>query len=70
VEGTQVNTILLKLYIKFGELAERENGQDMVEYALCVALLTFGATAATKFLASGLSTAYGNISSQLTSYVS
>jgi pilus assembly protein Flp/PilA len=65
-----VNTLLLKLYIKFVELASREEGQDMVEYALVVALITFGAGAATKFLAQGLSTAFGNISTTVGSYVS
>lgn len=65
-----VNTLLLKLHLKLEEFATREEGQDMVEYALVVALLTFGATAAIKFLAAGLSTAYGNISTTLGSYTS
>jgi Flp pilus assembly pilin Flp len=66
----KVNTMLLKLYLKFQDLASREEGQDMVEYALVVALLTFGATAATGFLAQGLEKAYNQISSNLSSYVS
>jgi pilus assembly protein Flp/PilA len=65
-----MNTLLLKLYIKFNELASCEEGQDLVEYALVVALITFGAGAATKFLAQGLSTAFGNISTTVGSYVS
>ena len=40
-----MNDMLLKLYVKFQELKNREEGQDLVEYALVVALIAFGATA-------------------------
>jgi len=40
-----MNNLLLKLYVKFQDLASREEGQDLVEYALVVALIAFGATA-------------------------
>jgi pilus assembly protein Flp/PilA len=46
-------------------LIRQESGQDLVEYALVVALLAFGATAGTKSLASGIKTAYTTISSAL-----
>lgn len=65
-----MNTLLLKQYVKFQELSSREEGQDMVEYALVIALICFGATAATQFLAAGLSQAYGTISTSLASYTS
>jgi pilus assembly protein Flp/PilA len=68
-ENTMNNT-LLKLYVKFQDLATREEGQDLVEYALVVALIAFGATAGMKALAGGLNTAFGNISTTLASYVS
>lgn len=64
-----MNTMLLKLYIKLQDLASREEGQDLVEYALVVALIAFGATAGMKALASGLNTAFGQISTTLGSYV-
>jgi pilus assembly protein Flp/PilA len=64
-----MNTMLLKLYIKLQELASREEGQDLVEYALVVALIAFGATAGMKALAGGLTTAFGQISTTLGSYV-
>ena len=60
-----MNNLLLKLYVKFQDLASREEGQDLVEYALVVALIAFGATAGMKNLASGVNTAFSNISSQL-----
>jgi pilus assembly protein Flp/PilA len=68
VEGEQVNTILLKLYVRLQELSSREDGQDMVEYALIVCLISLGCTATSKFLATGLTTAYSNISSTLGTY--
>ena len=58
----------LNLYIKFHDLASREDGQDLVEYALIVALVAFGATAGMKALASGLNLAFSNISSKLGTY--
>jgi pilus assembly protein Flp/PilA len=64
-----MNTMLLKLYVKFQDLASREEGQDLVEYALVVALIAFGATAGMKALAGGLNTAFNNISITLGSYV-
>ena len=48
----------------------QEHGQDLVEYALVVALIAFGATAGMKSLATGLNTGFGNISTKLGSYVS
>jgi pilus assembly protein Flp/PilA len=63
-----MNTMLLKVYIKFQDLATREEGQDLVEYALVVALIAFGATAGMKALAGGLNTAFNNISTTLGSY--
>ena len=66
----KVKTILLKLYVRLQELSSREEGQDMVEYALIVCLISLGCTATSKLLASGLTTAYSNISSTLSTYTS
>ena len=63
-----MNDTLLKLYVKFQDLASREEGQDLVEYALVVALIAFGATAGMKALATGLNTAFNNISTNLSTY--
>jgi pilus assembly protein Flp/PilA len=65
-----VNNIVLKHYLRLKELLSREEGQDMVEYALVVGLISFGATASSQFLAQGLSQAFSNISSTLGSYTS
>jgi pilus assembly protein Flp/PilA len=45
----------------------RQDGQDLVEYALTVALIAFGATVALQNLGSGLNSAFTNISSTLAS---
>jgi len=62
-----MNSLLLHLYVKFQALKNGENGQDLVEYALVVALIAFGATTGMTSLASGINTAFSNISSQLVS---
>jgi pilus assembly protein Flp/PilA len=57
--------MLLKLYVKFQDLMSREEGQDLVEYALVVALIAFGAIAGMKVLAGGLNNAFTTISTTL-----
>ena len=63
-----MRTNFLQLYFKLHDLIHREEGQDLVEYALVVALIAFGATAGMQSLAAGLNTAFGNISTTLGSY--
>ena len=58
-----MNHMLLKLYVKFQVLTSSEEGQDLVEYALVVAIIALGATAAMSSLAATISTSFGNISS-------
>ena len=64
-----MNNLLLNLYVKFKELTNREEGQDLVEYALVVAMIAFGATAGMTSLAGGINTAFSNVSSQLGSAI-
>ena len=64
-----MNTMLIKLFVKFQDLISREEAQDLVEYALVVALIALGATAAMKTLATGISSAFTSISTQLSSAV-
>ena len=63
-----MNNTLLNLYIKIHELMHREDGQDLVEYAMLVALIGFGAAAGMKQLSTALNLAFSNISSRLGSY--
>jgi pilus assembly protein Flp/PilA len=62
-----MNNMLLKLFVKFQDLMSREEGQDLVEYALVVALIAFGAVAGMKVLATGLNNAFNTISTTLAS---
>jgi pilus assembly protein Flp/PilA len=64
-----MNTMLMKLFVKFQNLISREDAQDLVEYALVVALIALGATAAMKGLATGISAAFTAISTSLSSAV-
>ena len=57
-----MNTMLLKLYVKFQDLRSNEQGQDLVEYALVVALIALGATAGMKALAGGINVAFQSVS--------
>jgi len=56
--------------LQFQDLLSRDEGQNLVEYALVVALIAFGATAGMSALAKGLNAAFGNISSKLGGYTS
>lgn len=60
-----MNNMFLKLYIKFQDLKNSEQGQDLVEYALVVALIAFGAVTGMSTLATGINTAFSKISSTL-----
>ena len=60
---------MLKLSAKFQNLLSSEEGQDLIEYALVVALVAFAATAGMKSLAGGINTAFGNISNTLATYI-
>jgi pilus assembly protein Flp/PilA len=61
---------MIKMYLTLKSLMAREEGQDLVEYALVVALIAFGAVAGMKFLATGLNSAFDQISSILSNNVS
>jgi pilus assembly protein Flp/PilA len=50
-------------------LLKQECGQDLVEYALLIALIAFGATAGMGKLATGIKTAFSNISVQLSTSI-
>jgi pilus assembly protein Flp/PilA len=66
-ERIKMNNLMLKLFVKMQTLMVREEGQDLVEYALVVALVAFGATAALKTLGTGLNSAFTTISTTLAS---
>jgi pilus assembly protein Flp/PilA len=56
--------------IKIKDVLSHEEGQDLIEYALIVALVAFAATVGMGSLASGINTAFGNIANKVSSYTS
>jgi Flp pilus assembly pilin Flp len=63
-----MNPVLRKLIERLQTLIGLEDGQDLVEYAMIIALITTGATAAMQGLASVLLTAMTHINSVLGDY--
>jgi pilus assembly protein Flp/PilA len=55
----------LRLFVEVQTLLICEDAQDLVEYALVVALIAFGAVTAMKSLSSEIKTAFNTISSNL-----
>jgi pilus assembly protein Flp/PilA len=64
-----MNYLFLKLCITLQNLRDREDGQDLVEYALLVALIAFAAIAGMKALAKGIDTAFNQVSTTLSTTV-
>jgi len=65
---------LLKLYMKMRNLKdafiEDQSGQDLVEYALVLALIALAATVSMKTLATSIGTAFTSVGTKLTTYTS
>ena len=57
---------ILKLYLKFHNLTNSEDGQDLVEYALLLMMITLALISAISGIATAVNTAFSNISSSLT----
>jgi pilus assembly protein Flp/PilA len=60
---------MLKLSAKVQTLLLQEEGQDLIEYALVVALIAFAATVGMKALATDINTAFVNIGTTLNSTI-
>jgi len=64
-----MQSLAVRVYILVLNLFTREEGQDLVEYALVVALIAFGAITGMGYLATGINSAFSTIASTLTSHV-
>jgi pilus assembly protein Flp/PilA len=62
-----MNTFLLKLFLKFQELTKRDDGQDMVEYALVVALIALAAVSSMEHVGTALTNRFNAISTAIAS---
>jgi pilus assembly protein Flp/PilA len=58
----------LAMCVKIQTKLQSEEGQDLIEYALVVALIAFAATAGMKTLATSINNAFSNIALTLNSY--
>jgi pilus assembly protein Flp/PilA len=59
---------LIRIYVK-AQILREDHGQDLIEYALVVALIAFAATAGMSTVAANINTAFSNIGTKLTTYV-
>ena len=64
-----LNDKLLELSIKIKTMLSDDRGQDLVEYALVVAIIALGATAAMSTLSSDINAIFSNIGTKLTGAV-
>jgi pilus assembly protein Flp/PilA len=60
-----MNNLFLTLLVKLQNLMNREEGQDLVEYALLVCLVALAAISGVNKVASAITTVFTNISSSL-----
>ena len=77
VRRIQMRNVTLKLYVKLQSmraslrrLVADESGQDLIEYALVVALIAFAAAAGMTSVATKINAAFTNIGTKLTTYTS
>jgi pilus assembly protein Flp/PilA len=61
----KMNNLLLAMYVKLQNLMTREEGQDLVEYALLVCLIALAAITGVNKVATAVTTVFTNISSSL-----
>ena len=62
-----MSELMTKLRARILTLMISDEGQNLVEYAMVVAMVAFGATSSLKTLGTGLNHAFSNISSTLAS---
>jgi pilus assembly protein Flp/PilA len=60
-----MNNLALKLYIKLQNLANVEQGQDLVEYALLIALISLTVITSVSGVATAVNTVFSNVSNSL-----
>jgi len=65
-----MKNVLLRQFVQMQTLLTDERGQDLIEYALVVALIAFAATAGMDTVANKINTAFSNIGNKLTTYTS
>jgi pilus assembly protein Flp/PilA len=68
-----MNNLLLKVYVSMqtlkADLIRDEKGQDLIEYALVVALIAFAAVAGMNTVANQINTSFSKIGTKLASAI-
>lgn len=64
---SKLNSALFMLQVKVQDLIKREEGQDLVEYALIVALISVATVTAGKNLAAAINNVFISVTSSLNS---
>jgi Flp pilus assembly pilin Flp len=60
-----MNTLYLKFLVKMQDLMNREDGQDLVEYALLVALISTAVVAGAQGVASAINKQFSTIAATI-----
>ena len=60
-----MNKLFLSLYVRYQILLNSEDGQDLVEYALLVAIIALAAVTGVKEVASAVNTSFSKVSTTL-----
>jgi pilus assembly protein Flp/PilA len=60
-----MNNLFLKMYVKVQDLMSREEGQDLVEYALLITLVALAAVSGINNVAKAINQVFSNISNTL-----
>ena len=70
MERRRMSNLMISMTAKLQTLLKNEEGQDLVEYGLVVALVAFGAVAAMQALGTEISKVFSQITSVLSSSIS
>jgi pilus assembly protein Flp/PilA len=65
-----MRNVLQKLKVEARGFLKDDSGQDLIEYALVVALIAFAAVVGMNTVATGINSAFSKIASKLTSAIS
>ncbi len=61
-----MNSLFLNMYVKLQEMMNREEGQDLVEYALLLSLISLALVTSINGVTRAITTIFNNISTSLT----
>jgi pilus assembly protein Flp/PilA len=65
-----MNALINSICLYVRSFVAQEEGQDLVEYSLVVAMIAFGAITGMGFLATGINTEFSNVAQILTTSTS